>query len=67
MPHLSDFTTINKNHFGNVRMAGKNAHLAIKGKGTILIQHKIHDSKTGTHKTSITSLEPVFYILGMND
>jgi hypothetical protein len=48
-------------------MAGKNAHLAIKGKGTILIQHKIHDSKTGTCKTSITSFEPVFYVPGMNN
>jgi hypothetical protein len=66
-PYLSDFTTINKKNFGNVRMAGKNALLAIKGKGTVLIQHKIHDSRTGTCKMSITSLEPVFFVPGMND
>jgi hypothetical protein len=66
-PYLSDFTTINKKNFGNVQMVGKNAHLAIKGKGTVLIQHEIHDSRTGTRKMSITSLEPVFYILGMNN
>jgi hypothetical protein len=67
MPYLSDFTTINKKNFGNVWTAGKNAHLAIKGKGTVLIQHEIHDSRTGTCKMSIMSLEPVFFIPGMND
>ena len=61
----SDFVDITLGDYGWVKTTNLKAILFIVAFSTVLIEHKIFDSKIKTTKVTMSKLWPVYYIFGM--